>query len=162
MQIYKHTYLYIYVYTNIYVYININIFVYVYTNKYTFIYIKFKNLYILYILFFPCWYTSLFSPTSPGEQTELNTRLFSVHRIELWGFFFSPVCCQFKGPADLYLWRHGTPLVQQCLPPSQTLCTAGVAQYLCDWLCVYLKEHKLVSPLENERYWEAPSLLNCA
>lgn len=57
----------------------------------------------------------LIFPTSPGEQTELNTRLFSVHRIELWGFFLTSLL-PVQGDQQTCVFEHGTPLLQQCLP----------------------------------------------
>lgn len=149
---YRHIYIYAYInikyaniqthifiismYIQIYMYININIFVYVYTNKYTFIYIKFKNLYILYILFFPCWYTSLFSPTSPGEQTELNTRLFSVHRMWSFGAFFTSLL-PVQGTSRPAFWRHGTPLHSSaCLLVRPLHCRSSSVLSVIGFACI--------------------------
>lgn len=122
----------------------------VYTNKYTFIYIKFK-IYIFFIYYFPMLINFLIFPNISRRTDWIKHKTVLSSQNWALGLLFLTSLLPVKGPADLYLWRHVTPSVQQCLPSSQTLCTAGVAQYLSDWLCVCLKEHKLVSPLENER-----------
>ena len=109
------------------------------------------KIYIFFIYYFPMLINFRIFPNISRRTDWIRHKTALSSQNWALGLLFLTSLLPVKGPADLYLWRHVTPSVQQCLPSSQTLCTAGVAQYLSDWLCVCLKEHKLVSPLENER-----------